>query len=93
MMLNMNVWGPYLLFSLFTFVSALWVWLCFPEFKGRSLESMDDLFEHSNLIVLGRAYPTEADKTKSSLNSSKLTEPGEVGVAKARGEHEENVRP
>ena len=79
MMLNMNVWGPYLLFSLFTFASAVWVWLCFPEFKGRSLESMDDLFEKSRLIVLGHAYPTEAEKTRQGVRPSKLDEEGAMG--------------
>lgn len=67
MMLNMHVWGPYLFFSLCTFISALWVWLCFPELKGRSLESMDDLFARKGWIVLGRAHPTEEEKTRRGV--------------------------
>lgn len=28
----------------FAFVGAIWVWLCMPELKGRSLEEVDELF-------------------------------------------------
>ena len=34
----------------------------FPELKGRSIESMDMLFEHSAFSMRKHAYPTEADK-------------------------------
>ena len=64
MMLNMHKWGAYLLFSMFTFGSVIWVFFFFPELKGRSIESMDNLFDKSAFTMLKRAYPTEADKTR-----------------------------
>ncbi|KAL1844890.1 hypothetical protein VTK73DRAFT_1571 [Phialemonium thermophilum] len=63
MMVNMDKWGAYLLFAVFTFAGAAWTFFFFPELKGRSIESMDRLFEQSSWTMLKRAYPTEEEKT------------------------------
>lgn len=63
MMLNLDKWGAYLIFSIFTFGSAAWAFFFFPELKGRSIESMDNLFNQSAFTMLRRAYPTEDEKT------------------------------
>ncbi|KIY45595.1 quinate permease [Fistulina hepatica ATCC 64428] len=60
MMLNMGAWAAYLLFSLFTFLSAAWAFACFPELKGRSIESMDVLFQESLMTMRKRAYENSA---------------------------------
>ncbi|KAK2768305.1 hypothetical protein FQN54_000158 [Arachnomyces sp. PD_36] len=69
MMLDMDKWGAYLLFSLFTFISVAWTYVFFPELKGRSIESMDDLFSKSSFTILKRAYPTEAEKVRGDVNT------------------------
>jgi hypothetical protein len=75
MMLNLNVWGAYLLFSVFTFTSVIWAFFFFPELKGRSIESMDTLFDKSAFSMRSRAYPTEEEKTLV-LPSGKSLEAG-----------------
>lgn len=44
---DMGSFGPFALFAGFTFVGVLWVYLAFPECKGRSMETMDQLFNMS----------------------------------------------
>ncbi|KAK0650931.1 putative quinate permease [Lasiodiplodia hormozganensis] len=44
MTVTMHAWGPFALFAAFTGVGVVWVWLAFPECKGRSMETMDQLF-------------------------------------------------
>ncbi|KAM5356736.1 hypothetical protein ACJ41O_003382 [Fusarium nematophilum] len=45
MVLAMHSWGPFLLFLLFTTLSATYCYFAYPETKGMSMESMDDLFK------------------------------------------------
>ena len=68
MMLNMHKWGAYLLFSLFTFGSVVWAFFFFPELKGRSIESMDMLFENSAFQMRRMAYPREEDKVRADID-------------------------
>lgn len=44
MTLTMHSYGPFALFAAFTFCGTVWVFFAFPECKGRSMESMDELF-------------------------------------------------
>ncbi|KAK7969668.1 MFS quinate transporter [Apiospora saccharicola] len=39
-----------------------------PEFKGRSIESMDDLFQNSIWSMWRHAYPTEEDKVRHDVH-------------------------
>jgi hypothetical protein len=79
MMLNLNKWGAYLILAVFTF-GALWTFFFSPELKGRSIESMDSLFDQSALTNLKRAYPTEEEKT---LNLSSGDQSLEAAVVEA----------
>ncbi|KAK9465760.1 quinate permease [Lipomyces arxii] len=77
MMLNMDKWGAYLFFSLCTFISVVWTFFFFPELKGRSLESMDDLFEHKWSEMRKYAYPKanetiRRDVALSTIDMAKL---------------------
>lgn len=74
MMLNLHKWGAYLIFCVFTFAGALWVFFFFPELKGRSIESMDQLFDQSAFTMLKRAYPTEEQKTMNLTSGDKSLE-------------------
>lgn len=76
MMLSLNKWGAYLLFSVFTFGSVAWAFFFFPELKGRSIESMDRLFEQSAFTMRKRAYPTEEEKTLQIGSNDKSVEAG-----------------
>lgn len=40
----MHAWGPFALFAACTAAGVVWVYLAFPECKGRSMETMDQLF-------------------------------------------------
>ncbi|KAK8083110.1 hypothetical protein PG996_001891 [Apiospora saccharicola] len=42
--------------------------LLVPEFKGRSIESMDDLFQNSIWSMWRHAYPTEEDKVRHDVH-------------------------
>ena len=81
MMLNMNKWGAYLLFAIFTFGSVVWTFFFFPELKGRSIESMDRLFDKSAFTMLKRAYPTEAEKTLQHGSTDKSLEAAVTDVS------------
>ena len=80
MMLNLHKWGAYLIFSVFTFGSVIWVFFFFPELKGRSIESMDRLFDQSAFTMLKRAYPTEDEKTMTLSSADKSLEAAVVGA-------------
>ncbi|KAK8048995.1 quinate permease [Apiospora phragmitis] len=40
-------WGTFLLYAILSYIGCVFIFFCFPEFKGRSIESMDDLFQNS----------------------------------------------
>jgi len=44
MTITMHAYGPFALFAAFTFVGIIWVFLAFPECKGRSVENTASLF-------------------------------------------------
>ncbi|PLB50041.1 putative sugar transporter [Aspergillus steynii IBT 23096] len=44
MTVSMQAWGPFALFAAFTGLATGWVFVAFPECKGRSMESADQLF-------------------------------------------------
>lgn len=47
MIKDMHSYGPFALFAGFMVVGLVWVYLAFPECKGRSMEHMDALFNKS----------------------------------------------
>ncbi|KAJ9137931.1 Quinate permease [Pleurostoma richardsiae] len=66
MMTNMG-WGTFLLYAVLTYIGCVFVYFCMPEFKGRSIESMDDLFQHSIWTMWRHAYPTEEEKVRHDV--------------------------
>ncbi len=44
MLLEMHKWGALLFFAVITAIGLVWVWFFLPELSGRSLESMEDIF-------------------------------------------------
>ncbi|KAK1977672.1 quinate permease [Colletotrichum cereale] len=57
-------YGTFLFFAVMTNIGAIFVFFCLPELKGRSIESMDDLFANSLWTMFKRAYPTEDEKVR-----------------------------
>ncbi|KAJ0331149.1 hypothetical protein COL5a_002682 [Colletotrichum fioriniae] len=66
-MLSTMKYGTFLFFSIMTYIGVIFVFFCLPELKGRSIESMDDLFAHSLWTMFKRAYPTEDEKVRHDV--------------------------
>lgn len=73
MIRTMN-YGTFLFFSVLTYVGTIFIYCCLPETKGRSIESMDDLFSHSLWTMFKRAYPTEDEKVRQDVQHKLLEE-------------------
>ncbi|KAL5377848.1 hypothetical protein DPSP01_009463 [Paraphaeosphaeria sporulosa] len=74
-------WGTFLLYAVLTYIGVVFIFFCMPEMKGRSIESMDDLFSHSIWTMYKRAYPKEEDKVRHDvgeiLSDGRVAELGE----------------
>ncbi|KAI6825205.1 general substrate transporter [Hortaea werneckii] len=66
-MLTEMGWGTFLLYAMLTYGGVVFIFFCLPEFKGRSIESMDDLFERPLWTMWRHAYPTEAEKVRHDV--------------------------
>ncbi|KAK1658383.1 quinate permease [Colletotrichum godetiae] len=66
-MLSTMKYGTFLFFSIMTYIGVIFVFFCLPELKGRSIESMDDLFANSLWTMFKRAYPTEDEKVRHDV--------------------------
>lgn len=55
-------WGTFLLYTMLTYGGVVFGFFCLPEMKGRSIESMDDLFQRPLYTMWKHAYPTEDEK-------------------------------
>lgn len=55
--------GTFYFFGVISIIGAIWVWICVPEAAGRSLESIDKLFDLPwyQIGLKGRAYAEEYD--------------------------------
>lgn len=60
-------WGVFLLYAMLTYSGVVFIFFCLPEMKGRSIESMDNLFERPLWTMWRHAYPTEEEKTRSDV--------------------------
>ncbi|KZL78530.1 quinate permease [Colletotrichum tofieldiae] len=78
-MLSTIKYGTFLFFAAMTYIGVIFVFFCLPELKGRSIESMDDLFAHSLWTMFKRAYPTEDEKVRHDVQE-KLHQEEEKGT-------------
>src|SRR4051794_35068738 len=60
-------WGVFLLYSMLTYLGVIFIFFCLPEMKGRSIESMDNLFDRPLWTMWRHAYPTEEEKVRSNV--------------------------
>ncbi|KAL8391864.1 hypothetical protein RB595_002168 [Gaeumannomyces hyphopodioides] len=83
-MLRVMEYGTFLFFAGITYVGVVYIYFCMPELKGRSIESMDDLFEHRLWEMFRYAYPTEEEKVRKDVQRQMLDEANGVdGVVHA----------
>ncbi|KAL2831419.1 hypothetical protein BDW59DRAFT_169691 [Aspergillus cavernicola] len=60
-------YGAFLLYSLFTYLGVVFIYFCLPELKGRSIESMDDLFQRPLWTMWKHAYPTKEETVRQGV--------------------------
>lgn len=60
-------WGVFLLYAMLTYLGVTFIFFCLPEMKGRSIESMDNLFDRPLWTMWRHAYPTEEEKVRSNV--------------------------
>ncbi|KAJ5259360.1 hypothetical protein N7478_012341 [Penicillium angulare] len=63
-------WGVFLLYALLTYLGVVFIYFCMPELKGRSIESMDNLFDRPLWTMWRHAYPTEEEKVRSDVRDN-----------------------
>jgi hypothetical protein len=66
-MLDEMGWGTFLLYAMLTYGGVVFIFFCLPELKGRSIESMDDLFQRPLWTMWKHAYPTEDEKVRRDV--------------------------
>jgi hypothetical protein len=76
-------YGAFLLYALLTYLGVVFIYFCLPELKGRSIESMDDLFQRPLWTMWKHAYPTEEEMVRHGVRE----EVGHKGV-----EDDENAK-
>lgn len=77
MFIGMTEGGTMLFFSLVTFIGLVWVYFCLPELAGKSLESIDAIFELP-WYMIGRKYKMVEGQGALSEMMDKHTEKQEV---------------
>lgn len=60
-------YGVFLLYALLTYAGVVFIYFCLPEMKGRSIESMDDLFQRPLWTMWRHAYPTEEETVRAGI--------------------------
>ncbi|KAL4940580.1 hypothetical protein BDV06DRAFT_230246 [Aspergillus oleicola] len=70
MLTNMG-YGAFLLYALLTYLGVAFIFFCLPELKGRSIESMDDLFQRPLWTMWRHAYPTKEETVRHGIQEGK----------------------
>jgi hypothetical protein len=76
-MMSKMGYGTFLFFGCATWFGIVVFFFILPELKGRSLESMDDLFERPLPTMWKHAYPTEEEKVFHVANEMLHKDEGE----------------
>ncbi|CAP96118.1 putative quinate permease [Penicillium chrysogenum] len=64
-------YGAFLLYALLTYLGVVFIFFCLPELKGRSIESMDDLFQRPLWTMWKHAYPTKKETVRQGIQKGK----------------------
>jgi ABC-type spermidine/putrescine transport system permease subunit I len=73
-------WGVFLLYAMLTYAGVVFIYFCLPEMKGRSIESMDDLFQRPLWTMWKHAYPTKEETVRAGVIADKLQDDEENEV-------------
>lgn len=73
-------YGTFLLYSMLTYSGVIFIYFCLPEMKGRSIESMDDLFQRPLWTMWKHAYPTDEEKVRHDVQEAKGVAKMEAGA-------------
>jgi MFS family permease len=75
--------GTFYFFGIITIIGGFWVWLCVPEAAGRSLESIDQLFELPwyKIGLYGKSFAEEYDRQQAEQAINEKQERHEGVVA------------
>ncbi|KAJ5226357.1 hypothetical protein N7468_007582 [Penicillium chermesinum] len=84
-------WGVFLLYAMLTYLGVIFIYFCLPEMKGRSIESMDNLFERPLWTMWRHAYPTEEEKVRSDVLDNIVTGKQDDDAKRADVEHLETA--
>lgn len=66
-------WGVFLLYAMLTYLGVVFIFFCLPEIKGRSIESIDNLFERPLWTIWRHAYPTEEEKFRRDVRDNMMS--------------------
>ena len=82
----------YFSYTVLTYIGVVFIFFCLPEMKGRSIESMDDLFQRPLWTMWKHAYPAEEEKVRIDVQESEQLGMIESAAAKkSSSEHVENM--
>jgi hypothetical protein len=82
-------YGTFLLYAVLTYIGVVFIYFCLPEMKGRSIESMDDLFQRPLWTMYKHAYPTEEEKVRSGVQEAIHAD--QLKEAEEGGKHSSSV--
>lgn len=94
-MINEMGWGVFLMYAMLTYSGVVFIYFCLPELKGRSIESMDDLFQQPLYLMWKHAYPkSEEDKVRHDVIDKMhgMVDMDGMGGEKSATAHIEQVR-
>lgn len=68
--------GTFYFFTAISIIGAVWVWLCIPEAAGRSLESVDKLFDLPwyKIGLHGRKVAEQYDREMEAMREDEKLE-------------------
>lgn len=68
--------GTFYFFTVVSIIGGFWVWLCVPEAAGRSLESIDKLFDLPwyKIGLFGKKYAEEYDREQEEMHRDEKKE-------------------
>ncbi|OGM44494.1 putative sugar transporter [Aspergillus bombycis] len=72
MIVSMNSYGPFALFTAFTACATVWVFFAFPECKGRSMESASALFLLPWYKIGFQKVPTLGEEARDNDDEEKV---------------------
>lgn len=78
-------YGTFLLYAMLTYLGVIFIYFCLPEMKGRSIESMDDLFQRPLWTMWKHAYPTEDEKVRHDVQESRQMDKLEAATEEEGG--------